>query len=117
MVDCTRDIALDPYAVMDDAFTPFTREVLVFHLGDGTTMTMTANGSVFTDAEIDPLTDGAMDSDIEQISIHLPSSAWHLVQKIVRGDTAERPVYRKSYRVSKVSNDLIGIIITARRDG
>lgn len=113
MADCN-DIALDPYAAMEDAFTPFTREVLVFHLGDGTTMTV--NGSVFTDAEIDPLTDGAMESDIEQISIHLPSSAWHLVQKIIRGDTVERPVYHKSYRVSKVSNDLIGIIITARRD-
>lgn len=114
MADCN-DIALDPYAMMDDAFTPFTRELLVFHLQDGTTMTV--NGSVFTDAEIDPLTDGAMESDIEQISIHLPSSTWHLVQKIVRGDTVERPVYNKRYRVSKVSNDMIGIIITARRDG
>lgn len=114
MADCN-DIALDPYAVMDDAFSPFTREVLVFRLTDGTNMT--ANGSVFVDAEIDPLSDGAMDSEIEQISIHLPSSSWHLVQKIVRGDTVERPTYRKSYRVSKVSNDLIGIIITARRDG
>lgn len=115
MVDCTRDIALDPYAAMDDAFTPFSREVLVFHLTDGTTMT--ANGSVFVDAEIDPLTDGAMDSVIEQISIHLPTSSWHLVQKIVRGDTVERPVYNKRYRVSKVSNDTIGIIFTARREG
>ena len=115
MADCTRDIALDPYSTMDDAFTPFTREVLVFRLTDGTTMT--ANGSVFVDAEIDPLTDGAMESDIEQISIHLPTTSWHLVQKVVRGDTVERPVYNKSYRVSKVSNDLIGIIITARRDG
>nr|DAW56117.1 MAG TPA: hypothetical protein [Caudoviricetes sp.] len=115
MAACTRDIALDPYAMMDDAFTPFTREVLVFHLQDGTNMT--ANGSVFADAEIDPLTDGAMDSDIEQVSIHLPSSSWHSVQKIVRGDTVERPVYNKRYRVSKVSNDMIGIIITARRDG
>lgn len=114
MADCN-DIALDPYAEIDDAFTPFSREILVFHLTDGTNMT--ANGSVFVDAEIDPLTDGAMDSDIEQISIHLPSSSWSLVQKIVRGDTVERPTYRKRYRVSKVSNDLIGIIITARRDG
>lgn len=114
MAHCT-DIALDPYAAMDDAFTPFSREVLVFHLQDGTTMT--ANASVFVDAEIDPLTDGAMDSDIEQISIHLPSSSWHLMERIVRGDTVERPMYRKSYRVSKVSNDMIGIIITARRDG
>lgn len=115
MADCTRDIAPDPYAAMEDAFTPFTREVLVFHLQDGTTMT--ANGSVFVDAEIDPLSEGAMDSDIEQVSIHLPSSSWHLMQKIVRGDTVERPMYHKRYRVSKVSNDLIGIIITARRDG
>lgn len=114
MADCN-DIALDPYAAMDDAFTPFSREVLVFHLTDGTTMTV--NASVFVDAEIDPLTDAAMDGDIEQISIHLPTTTWHLVQKIVRGDTVERPTYRKSYRVSKVSNDLIGIIITARRDG
>lgn len=114
MADCN-DIALDPYAMMDDAFSPFTREVLVFRLTDGTNMT--ANGSVFVDAEIDPLTDAAMESDIEQISIHLPSSTWHLVQKIVRGDTVERPVYRKSYRVSKVANDMIGIIITARREG
>lgn len=114
MADCN-DIALDPYAAMDDAFTPFSREVLVFHLTDGTTMTV--NASVFVDAEIDPLTDAAMDGDIEQISIHLPTTTWHLVQKIVRGDTVERPTYRKSYRVSKVSNDLIGIIITARREG
>lgn len=115
MMDDCRDISLDPFAAMEDAFTPFTREVLVFHLTDGTTMT--ANGSVFTDAEIDPLTDGAMDSEIEQVSIHLPSSSWHLIQKIIRGDTVERPVYHKRYRVTKVSNDLIGIIITARRDG
>lgn len=114
MMDDCRDISLDPFAAMEDAFTPFTREVLVFHLTDGTTMT--ANGSVFTDAEIDPLTDGAMDSEIEQVSIHLPSSSWHLIQQIVRGDTVERPVYHKRYRVTKVSNDLIGIIITARRD-
>ena len=115
MMDDCRDTSLDPFAAMEDAFAPFTREVLVFHLQDGTTMT--ANGSVFTDAEIDPLTEGAMDSDIEQISVLLPSSSWHLVQKIVRGDTVERPVFSKKYRVSKVSNDLIGIIITARRDG
>ena len=115
MMDDCRDKSLDPFAAMEDAFAPFTREVLVFRLTDGTTMT--ANGSVFTDAEIDPLTDGAMDSDIEQVSIHLPSSSWHLMQKIVRGDTVERPMYHKRYRVSKVSNDLIGIIITARRDG
>ena len=114
MAHCT-DIALDPYSMMDDAFTPFAREVLVFHLTDGTNMTV--NASVFVDAEIDPLTDAAMDGDIEQISIHLPSSSWHLMQKIVRGDTVERPVYNKRYRVTKVSNDLIGIIITARRDG
>lgn len=114
MADCN-DIALDPYAAMDDAFTPFSREMLVFHLTDGTTMTV--NASVFVDAEIDPLTDAAMDGDIEQISIHLPTTTWHLVQKIVRGDTVERPTYRKSYRVSKVSNDMIGIIITARREG
>ena len=115
MMDDCRDIPHDPFAAMEDAFAPFTREVLVFRLSDGTTMT--ANGSVFTDAEIDPLTDGAMDSDIEQVSIHLPSSSWHLMQHIVRGDTVERPVYNKKYRVTKVSNDLIGIIITARRDG
>lgn len=114
MDDC-RDKSLDPFAAMDNAFAPLTREVLVFHLTDGTTMT--ANGSVFTDAEIDPLTDGAMDADIEQISIHLPSASWHIMRKIVRGDTVERPVYNKRYRVTKVSNDLIGIIITARRDG
>ena len=114
MADC-RDISLDPFAAMENAFAPLTREVLVFHLSDG--MTTTANGSVFTDAEIDPLTDGAMDADIEQISIHIPSSSWNLMKKIVRGDTVERPVYNKRYRVSKVSNDLIGIIITARRDG
>lgn len=114
MDDC-RDISLAPFAAMDDAFTPFSREVLVFHLTDGTTMT--ANGSVFTDAEIDPLSDGAMDSEIEQVSIHLPSSSWHLIQQIIRGDTVERPAYNKRYRVTKVSNDLIGIIITARRDG
>lgn len=115
MMDDCRNTSLDLFAAMEDAFAPFTREVLVFHLSDGTTMT--ANGSVFTDAEIDPLTDGAMDSDIEQISIHLPSSSWHLMQHIVRGDTVERPVYNKKYRVTKVSYDLIGIIITARRDG
>lgn len=114
MDDC-RDKSLDPFAAMEEAFAPFTREVLVFHLTDGTNMT--ANGSVFTDAEIDPLTDGAIDSDIEQVSIHLPSSSWHLMQKIVRGDTVDRPAYNKRYSVSKVSNDLIGIIITARRDG
>ena len=114
MADC-RDISLDPFAAMENAFSPLTREVLVFRLTDGTTMT--ANGSVFADAEIEPITDGAMDADIEQISIHLPSSSWNLMRKIVRGDTVERPVYNKKYRVTKVSNDLIGIIITARRDG
>ena len=114
-MDPCHDIAQDPYSATDDAFAPFTREALVFRLQDG--MTMTANGSVFTDAEIDPMTEGAMDSEIEQISIHLPSSSWHLVQRIVRGDMVERPVYRKRYRVSKVSNDLIGIVVTARRDG
>ena len=114
-MDPRHDISLDPYSAMDDAFAPFTREALVFRLADG--MAIPTNGSVFADAEIDPLTSGAMDSEIEQISIHLPSSSWHLVQRITRGDTVERPVYRKRYRVSKVSNDLIGIIITARRDG
>ena len=108
-------IVQDPFADMDAAFSPMAREALVFRLSDGTTMP--CNGSVFADAEIDPITDGAMDSDIEQISIHLPSSSWHLVQRITRGDVVERPMYRKKYRVSKVSNDVIGIIVTARRDG
>ncbi len=108
-------IASDPFAGIDAAFSPMSREALVFRLADGTAMP--ANGSVFTDAEIEPMTDGAMDSDIEQIAVHLPSSSWHLVQRITRGDTVERPMYHKRYRVSKVSNDLIGIVITARRDG
>ncbi len=109
------DILPDPFADIDAAFEPLAREALVFRLQDG--MAIPTNGSVFADAEIDPLTDGAMDSEIEQISIHLPSSSWHLVQRITRGDTVERQQYHKKYRVSKVSNDLIGIVITARRDG
>lgn len=114
-MDDLHDRAAGPFAGVDAAFEPLSREALVFRLADG--MTIPTNGSVFADAEIDPMTEGAMDSEIEQISIHLPSSSWHIVQKIVRGDTVERPQYRKRYRVAKVSNDLIGIIITARRDG
>ena len=109
------DRAADPFASIDAAFEPLAREALVFRLADG--MAIPCSGSVFADAEIDPLTDGAVDSEIEQISIHLPSSSWHVVQRITRGATVERPQYNKRYRVAKVSNDLIGIIITARRDG
>lgn len=109
------DRAADPFASIDAAFEPLAREALVFRLQDG--MAIPTNGSVFTDAEIDPLTDGAMDSEIEQISIHLPSSSWHIVQRITRGATVERQQYHKKYRVSKVTNDLIGIVITARSDG
>lgn len=115
MRDAQDIIAGDPFASIDAAFEPLAREALVFRLQDG--MAIPCSGSVFADAEIDPLTSGAMDSEIEQISIHLPSSSWHRVQRIVRGDAVERQQYHKKYRVSKVSNDVIGIIVTARRDG
>ena len=114
-MDDLHDRAADPFAGIDAAFEPLAREALVFRLADG--MTIPTNGSVFADAEIEPLTAGAMDSEIEQISTHLPSSSWHIVQRITRSATVERQQYRKRYRVTKVSNDLIGIIVTARRDG
>ena len=100
-----------PFDNTDKAFCVFYNEhVVITHGGERQTI----HANVFTDGMAEPLTEDALDTDMEEVLFVFRRKDWAYVSKLVRGDTVEREDGAK-YRVSSARRDAVmGWVIHAR---
>lgn len=83
---------------------------------DGLEINTTLKCIVFVDETGDPLSESAISTDREDVTITFEPSCWGYVQKLRRGDILFRPFNQKSYSVQSVIQDFVmGWIVKARQ--
>ena len=102
-----------PFTDIDGAFMPFFDEEIVVTTNDGRTMMLSA--SIFTDGTSDPLTDGMMETEREDMTFLFRKCDWAFVKTLKRGDEIQRNANSKKYSVSEAKLDnALGWVVSAR---
>ncbi len=104
---------INPFENVDAAFEPFFTDAYKITTKQGKTATL--NTCKFDNATLEPLADGAMESEIHGISLAIRRDDWPWVRdNIARGDTVQN-TRGKKYRVAEIIDDeAMGLLIQAR---
>jgi hypothetical protein len=103
----------NPWYDTDAAYEPMFDEHASIETPDGRKNTFEV--AVFTDGTGDPLTDGMLDSEREDVMFVFKKSDWPFVKGLTRGATLTRPERNKTYAVSEAKYDsCFGWVVTAR---
>lgn len=107
------DFKASPFYGNEDAYNPMFDEVVFLVNPDGKEGRYVV--SIFNDGTSDPLDDGMMDTDLEEITVVFGKRDWKFVQKVKRGATLRRGIGNKNYTVYDAKWDAaLGWIIQAR---
>ncbi len=102
-----------PWHDTDDAFDVFFDETVAVKTADGKTTPLRA--AVFLDGMADPLADGMMDTDRQDLVFVFLKQDWPFVKTLKRGATITRCSTDKTYAVAEAKLDnCLGWCVTAR---
>ena len=106
-----------PWKDSDKAYAPmFTESIVISGTREDGTFKQTIQAAVFIDMTADAISDEAIDTDRENINICCNQKDYAFVQKLLRGDTIERPeINGVKYKIKSVKHDdVMGLVIQAR---
>ena len=105
-----------PFNNFDKAFDAmFTETVMVSFTRNNVENKQSIKVNIFLDNTEMPIDDNVMDSNIEQILLIIKQKDWAFCKTLARGDTITRN-NGKQYGVMSVNDDeLMGLVITARK--
>ena len=107
----------DPWTIDNPAFEPMYNEPVVIRHKDGNrTVEQTVSVAVFSAMTGDTISNDAIDTDREEISIAFKRHDWPFVQSLMRGDEIIRTATNgKRYKIAEAKYDeIMGWCLAAR---
>lgn len=93
----------------------FDETVSVLSIRDNVSRRVALPVCVFSDATAEPISDGLADTEMDQVSFVTREADWPFVQSLRRGDSIERTDGSKWGVLSVRRDEVVGLIVTARR--